>query len=378
MVGDATSESPVAGLSRDRRLFGLAIGLLLLPLLVSAVALVVDVGTSYHAWGDQALIELQTRDLGNHPVLVGLYSRDGWNHPGPMLFYLLALPYRLVGSNSIGLHLGALLINGAAIAGMAVIARRRGGTPLFVTTLLGIAVLVRALGPDFLHDPWVPLIAVLPFGLLMFLTWEMVERSAWALPVGAGVATFCMQTHVGYAALALPLFMWGAIALVVGAVRKGGPAPRVLRRAGMIAAALLVVLWVPPLIEQITNERGNLTEARRYLNQGNPEEGRKSIGDGARVVADEFTLTPEWVTGQEAVNPFTGEPGALDSTPLPVLLVPFLIAALVAVRRRWSDAAMLAAIIGLVLALGVMSISRVIGNLLVYRLRWTWLLGMLA
>ncbi|MGQ0805113.1 MAG: hypothetical protein ACT4PI_14780 [Actinomycetota bacterium] len=365
------------GAVRDRR-FLLVLALTLLPLLVSAVALVVDVGTTYHAWGDQALIELQTRDVSRHPVLVGLYSREGWNHFGPALFYLLAVPYHLTGGNSIGLHLGALLINGAAIAGMAVIAKRRGGTPLLLLSLLGTAVLVRTLGPDFLHDPWVPFIAVLPFGLLVFLAWAMTSGDAWALPVGVGVAVFCMQTHAGYVLIALPLVLAGAAWLVVGSVRAGQPARTDLRRAGLVAAAVVAVASIPPAIEQLTNSPGNLTEVAEYTNQGDPDEGRQTWADGARVAGDQFTLTPEWVTGADAANPFTGEPAALDTTPVPGLLVPFLLAVIVAIRRRWTDAARLGGTVATALVLGVLSITRVIGNLFVYRLRWTWVLGMLA
>ena len=101
----------------------------LVPLLVSAVNVIVRVASSYYPAGDVAGTELHVRDVGHHPVLLGLFSRDGWNHPGPILFYVLAVPYRLTGGRSIGLLLGALLINGAAILGMALIARRHGGTP---------------------------------------------------------------------------------------------------------------------------------------------------------------------------------------------------------------------------------------------------------
>ena len=62
---------------------------------------------------DHALTELQVRDVGHHPVLVGLYSRGDWSHPGPALFYLLAPFYRLVGGASIGMNLGALAITAA-------------------------------------------------------------------------------------------------------------------------------------------------------------------------------------------------------------------------------------------------------------------------
>jgi len=373
-------EEPRSGALRSRRLFLVALALTLLPLAVSAVALLGDVGRDYHAWGDQALIELQTRDIGRHPVLVGLYSRDGWNHPGPALFYLLALPYQLTGRHSIGLHLGALLVNGGAIAGMAVIARRRGGNLLALLTLLGCALLERTLGPDFLHDPWVPSVPVLPFGLLVFLTWAMTGGERWALPVGASVMTFCVQTHAGYAPLAIPVFALGAVWLAIGAYRggHGRPARRDLGRAALVAAAVLTVLWLPPLIEQVTHSPGNLTEVVDYFNDADTEGARHSLGDGYRIVADQFELDPEWLTGARRANPFTGEPGALGSTPVPLLLIPFALVGIVAWRRRWWDAGRLVGVVAVALGLGVLSVTRVVGTLFVYRLRWTWVLGVLA
>src|SRR2546421_9972242 len=78
-----------------RQLIGLAVALALVPLLISAVAVAVKVGDTYYPGSALPLTELRTRDVGRHPVLLGLPSRDRWNHPGPALFYLLSAPYRL-------------------------------------------------------------------------------------------------------------------------------------------------------------------------------------------------------------------------------------------------------------------------------------------
>jgi hypothetical protein len=80
------------------------LGLAVLPLLVSAVALVL-VGSEFRPIGDYALTEMHVRDVGRHEVLVGLFSRAGWAHPGPMLFYMMAPFYWLTGRASIGMNL---------------------------------------------------------------------------------------------------------------------------------------------------------------------------------------------------------------------------------------------------------------------------------
>jgi hypothetical protein len=307
------------------------LALVLLPLAVSACALVFDVGTSYIAGSDQGLIELRTSDVGRHAVLVGPYARNGWNHPGPALFYALAVPYRLAGSHSIGLGLGALLINGLAISGMAIVVRRRGGLPLLLLTLVGCAVLMRSLGAAFLRDPWNPYITVLPFGLLVLVTWAMTCGEAWALPVGVGVASFCVQTHVGYAPIAIPLLVWGATWLVLTRRRRGDADEyhekrrRDLVRAAAVAAAVLVVMWLPAAIQQLTESPGNLTEVVEDFTGAS---GLKhSIADGYRVVGGQFGLVPQWLTGRVELDPFSGQPLLLDSAPPPVLLIPFGVAA---------------------------------------------------
>ena len=77
-----------------------AIALAVIPLVVSAIALVVRVGGDYRPSADQAWIELQIRDIGHRPVLLGPYSRFSWFHPGPLLYYVLWLPYRITGSHA--------------------------------------------------------------------------------------------------------------------------------------------------------------------------------------------------------------------------------------------------------------------------------------
>ena len=44
-------------------------------------------------------------------LLVGPYSRFGWNHPGPFYFYFQAPLYALSGHKAASLYAGALAIN---------------------------------------------------------------------------------------------------------------------------------------------------------------------------------------------------------------------------------------------------------------------------
>src|SRR3954453_17931546 len=114
-----------AGADRWRRAYTVALTLVLLPVAVAMVTSLLDGG--HTAFADRALMELRIRDVGFHPVTIGLYSRDGWAHPGPFVYYLLAGPSRLLRSRLNALMVGSLLLNAAAVATMGVIAKRVGG-----------------------------------------------------------------------------------------------------------------------------------------------------------------------------------------------------------------------------------------------------------
>jgi len=191
---------------RERWLFALAVGALVLPLVVLAMRVLV------HDWsnpgGDIALIELRTRDVGAHTPLLGSYGRYGFNQPGALWFYALALPYRLLGSRYAGLQLGVLAVNVAAIVTIVAIARRRGGVVamLVVTALLGV--LLHGLGGDWLADPWEPHALTLLCAVLLFLAWDAAMGGRVSLVATAGLRiylSYITQTGYTYGALATPI-----------------------------------------------------------------------------------------------------------------------------------------------------------------------------
>src|SRR5437868_1919006 len=76
----------------------LLVAVCLVPVLLSGID---GAGRTWHPAGDWSVLELRTRDVGSTSTpLVGPYSRFGWNHPGPLMFWLLAVPYRLFGQSS--------------------------------------------------------------------------------------------------------------------------------------------------------------------------------------------------------------------------------------------------------------------------------------
>jgi hypothetical protein len=364
----------------------LALALTLAPLVVSAVHLTARYGHQYNPGGDLAMAELLTRDVGRHPVLIGPFSRDGWHHPGPALFYLLAVPYRLLGSRATAMNVGALAINAAAITGIALLARRRGGQALMLISLLACGLLVRSLGPTELRLPWNPFVTVMPYALLVFLTWSLACGERWALPLAVLVASFLAQTHIGYVALAMPLVAVGAgwlVATTVARARDDGVpavgAARSLLRPALLAVAVAVVMWLPPVYQEVARPTGNLTAAFRWFRgDGGADEGPQTLRAGWRVVTSQLGLPPEWLTGSRGTISLSAEPVAMYRPLVPFLLLGVIAAAVVLARRHVTGGRSLVAVWALASVVGVVAVARTIGPVFEYRLGWSQVLGMVA
>ena len=54
-------------------------------------------------------------------------------------------------------------------------------------------------------------------------------------------------------------------------------------------------MWAPPLIEQAPHSPGNLDRVYQYFRD---PRALPDVVDGYRVVAGQFGLTPEWLTGR--------------------------------------------------------------------------------
>lgn len=359
------------------------------PLVAAMVGQLVAVGADYHPPGDLADIELHTRDVGRPGVELGQYSRSDWSHPGPALFYALAVPYRLMGSASVGMNVGALLINATAVIGILIVLARRGRPALFWPGCVVMALVLRGFGPAFLIAPWNPSVPVLAFGLFTFLLWEAVVGSRWATVLAAVVGTFCVQTHVGYAPLVLPLAGSAVVLHAWARWRDRASAPATLRvgrdrrwwwlRTPTAATvAVLVVLWLPPIVEELRADHGNLSRIVEYFGEGEGEEQSRTLGDGITTVFHQLTLPPEWLTGDADLTPLSGEVDLELGTPWPLLLIPIGLATAWWWRRRDRSVLTLLALVGAGGVLSAVAVSRTLGPLYHYRLGWITVLAAIA
>lgn len=350
-------------------------------------------GGDYRFISDHALIELQTHDVFRHAVLLGPFSRFGWNHPGPLLFYALVLPYRLAGSSAAALGLGALLLNTAALVATVALVRRRAGTLPAALVVVAVALVLRTGGVPFGSDAWNPHVALLPFTLFVVLVWETSGGRAWALPATAGVASFLVQTHIGYAGVVGALAAWAVAALAVAMLRDESRPPDERRRTAVRAAGatLLVVsvAWALPVAEQLTHDPGNLREVTSFATSSDDKAG---LADAAKVASQQLGGRTEWLFGRhvpeadlEDLTPGGRDPmsalGGIDiadSITFPWLLVALAVATTVAARRGERAIARLGATVLVGIAGAVISTASITGVMFPYLVLYFWVLSALA
>lgn len=344
---------------------------LVLTLLVMApgyVAFVRLAGTTWYPTGDMAQAELHVRGLWSHPPLVGAAGRiqsdtgvQG-SHPGPSLWFAMYPLYALFGRTSLGLMAGALSVHTVAVLVTLRLARRLGGAGLMLAVAVALSFITRSSGPAFFVDPWNPWLAVLPFAVFVLAVWATLAHSPWWLVVATAAGIHCVHCHVGYLVLVGGIGGLSVAALVVRAVRS-----RQLRSLAAPvgwAALAAVVMWLPPLIDQLTREPGNLSIL--YQHFSSPSESFLPRSTAARIVASELSVLGPWLTG----------PALIERNPLGVAVTLALwgTAVVVAWRRRDQVALWLHATLGVGVVLGTVSVLRIFGSYQEYTIRWFWIL----
>ncbi len=347
-----------------------ALALVAVPPLVLLVDLLRQPAAPIYLAGDFGLIELGTREAARGVRLLGPWSRFRWNHPGPAYFYLLAPFYKAAGGRALGLYAGAVTLNAAAALTAVAVVTRRAGARAGLCAAVVLLAFTWAVGPLALRDLWNPSVVVLPTLTLVTLCAAAAAGSGWSLAAAAIVATFVVQTHVSTAPFALIALGAAALAYVFRRASSPadatGPGNRWGRAGAGLAAAVIVLLWLPPLVEQATAPSGNLGELARFTLM--PHEGH-GVAESARAFAIEVTSLPFGLPGREPPHALP----ALDAGRIGVLAL-FAGVAIVCVvgglRRgdRFVTALGVSALAGGVVC--VWLATQVVGPLLGYLVYW--------
>lgn len=216
---------------------------------------------SFVAIADIGVEELYVLLATRGRLLVGPYSRFGWHHPGPLYFWLQAPMYAAAGTRASALYAGAWVLNVAWIALLAwILTREEQGVT--AVTVAGAALWFAARTGGLLASPWTAHVPV-----LATLAWMAIVAGAAAgrvglLPLLAGIATFVAQTHVGLVPIVVPLSMLASIAAVARYYRRNGRLPWAIVNG---TAWLFALLWLLPIVEELSRPAGNLTALARFF-----------------------------------------------------------------------------------------------------------------
>lgn len=293
-----------------------AIGAFVATMFVVAVAAVIRGWTPV---SDEALIELRVRDVPSYLPLVGVWSRFGWNHPGPGLFYYLRPFYWLSGNRSVGLMVAMIVLHTLFVVGAWMIVRRIDRSMALALLVAGQVLLLTS-EPWALRNPWNPYVAIVGGLVLFAVAWSFAERRGPGAVLLFPIGSFLVQAH----AVMAPMVVGAVVAAVVGLVTCRD---RSLPRRRMLAGVVItVIVWIPPLIEQLTNRPGNL---RAMLHSQGTGEAVGLINTIKIAFAQTATL-PGAVVPEVVRARFL----PLQHWSVPVWMVVFAIAVVVVTRAR--------------------------------------------
>lgn len=245
-------------------------------LVAPLAALAQAVTNDWSPHGDDATVALRTWDVwSGDPPLTGMRSTSGdtghpelaSHHPGPLAFYLLALPLALAGGGPLGIALGCVTIAAVASLLTVVWARRLGGEIGVLVLGGGLLLTQWAVGPEALYRPLNPYPALLPTYLALLLAWAAWRGDHRAYAPFAVATAILLQANLAFVPLGLAL-----TALVVAAClrrhRRGTPEDPLARRDLRRAALVTLVVWLPSLVELLVNRPNNLTQVVRWATSG--------------------------------------------------------------------------------------------------------------
>jgi hypothetical protein len=304
-----------------------AVAITLVALLPIIAVLIQRWGRVYVPVGDQATLDLRVRDVwtfSSDTPLTGPYSRFGWDHPGPTMYYLLALFSGVAGQQAWASLVGNVLLQGVAVTWTARLSWKAGGLKWMIPWLAVITLSYWATGPWIFQQLWNPYLPFPFFTLLLLQAWLVGSGEGKRLVGMAFVGSFLVQTHVGYALPVLAVSVWAVVRLLVAEHRAGRP----MRRWSLWWPPLLVlgVVWfVPLVIDTALHYPGNTVRVVKFYLGLDPSQHLPLLGIHGALgyLATEFRWYPPWLGGPDPANRFTSltAPSSVAYLVAPVVLI---------------------------------------------------------
>jgi len=149
---------------------------------------------------DYSALELGTRAFLRGEQLTGLYSREGWRHPGPITFVWSSLARPLPGNGFAEHQVATVVVHVVAWATVLWAIRKRLSPVAFTVAVASEIAFVWRFDIDQFREPWNPHTAMSWAALSVVLAAGFVTAGGWSwLTAFVVAASFAVQTHVGTA-----------------------------------------------------------------------------------------------------------------------------------------------------------------------------------
>lgn len=344
----------------------LRLAVAVLMVMPAIVAIIVIAGHPWHPVDDLAIIDLRVRDVWSvHAPLTGLFSRPGWNHPGPAMFWLIGILSRVSGAAPWATRVGGPVLAAIAFGWLAITTGRSGRGPLLAAaTVTGLAFL--AFEPWIISEPWNLHIPLPYFIVFLFLTVLAASGESRHLIGMSVAASLILQTHIAYGLLLAIGFAY-AIGWIIVDARRSGRLPSRWKSTLAWCSGIWLVSWVPPLVDVAIHWPGNLGKVAKYFAHG----AYTHVGfpKATQIFADEFRPLPPWLGATERTEALTGHaiPASIVWLLIPLAL---LVIGVLAARRTGSRLMTRAVAFAAILMAGaIVSISRADGPY-AYTFQW--------
>jgi len=348
-----------------------------LPLVVIAVVVIVRAGYFVPRF-DYAIQELAVQESARAQRLLGPYSRFGFNHPGPLLFYVNVPAYLALGKNAgLSLILTRLVVDTACIVMVLVLIDRIGRRTAAWGAAVGIVFFELRAGLEWFRDPWNPYVVVLPMVLALVAGAALIDGPTgrrWRAIVLVIAGSFAVQSHIGTAPLVALALLLGVIGVVRSGWKPGTRAPALADTT--IALGVGLVCWSLPIWEQLT-EHGNLRAVASFATSSGET---PSLGTVVHPVVLAVTLGAGHLGNLFGPQPFADVPraGPVMWTVLVVVLVASCAYAVWSWQRGRLGLAALAASVPLAALVLLVATTRIKGSVEPYLFAVGLAVGMLA
>ena len=293
------------GIDGRRGMYRLAVVAAVCPIVVSAVR---NGLADWAPTSDAAIVAVRTRDVFSaHPPLYGLAASSSvgsgslYSYTSGWMFYLLAVPVHLLGTKW-GLLVGMAAINGAACVAALWLIRRRAGEMAAILACAFVATLLWTIGSQAMVDPSELSSDLLMVFAFLVAAWCVADDDALALPVLALSGNYLLLTVLRYGVLVPAVVAWSLVVCSVRWYRTRDRAGRHEQRRSQlrwlaVSVVATVIMWVPPLVDQVagTHNLGKLAGAAF----GGGFDHRQAVQaaptlSGAAGVITSITAAPSW------------------------------------------------------------------------------------